>query len=148
MSRKLLHDQPLATDVDDLEGLNYFEKQERKVAFKPQIVEQETKTTIEKKEEIPKESRSNNPSSSRTEITITERRETKERKTGHHMQILDEDAEHFKNKLEDMVNRFKTETMTEFMNMKKSLLEEQNEAVETETRKYTRILDNRNTEVD
>lgn len=43
----------------------------------------------------------------------------------HHPQILDEDTEMFKMRLDDMTNRFKLETLTEFMSAKKNLLDEQ-----------------------
>ena len=43
----------------------------------------------------------------------------------HHPQIIDRDTEIFKNRLETMLNNFKIDTLTEYMEAKKHLLEEQ-----------------------
>lgn len=48
-----------------------------------------------------------------------------ESKRNHHPQIIDEDTERFKMRLEEMINKFKLETLTEFMSAKKNLLDEQ-----------------------
>lgn len=40
-------------------------------------------------------------------------------------QVMDEDTEHFKNKLEHLLNNFKTDAVSEFMSMKKEMLEYQ-----------------------
>jgi len=37
--------------------------------------------------------------------------------------------------------------MSEFMSIKRNLLEEQSEAIDSETRKYSRLLENRTNEV-
>ena len=50
----------------------------------------------------------------------------------HHPQILDEDTERFKVRLEDLVNKFKLETLTEFMTAKRNLLDEQANAIMNE----------------
>ena len=147
MSRKLLQDQPLKADIEDMEDVNYFEKQEKKVTFDPKIEDEEIKSKSDRKDETSRDFRIEDLNTLRTEITSSEGRETRERKPNHHMQILDEDAERFRDKLDNMVNKFKTETMSEFMSMKRSLLEDQEETINTETRKYTRILENRNSEV-
>ena len=65
----------------------------------------------------------------------------------HHLQVIDEDAEHFKAKLDNLINNFRTETLSEFMSIKRSLLEEQTEAIDSETRKYSKLLENRTNEV-
>lgn len=148
MSRKLLQNQPLKQEVDDLESVSYFGSQEKKVTFDPQVEEEEVQVQSGRRGEFSKDPRAQELNAIRTEFAIADKKEAKERKANHHMQILDEDAEKFKIKLEDMVNKFKSETMSEFMGMKRSLLEEQNEAIESETRKYTRILETRNNEVD
>jgi hypothetical protein len=38
-------------------------------------------------------------------------------------QVIDEDTEHFKNKLEHLLNSFKTDAISEFMGMKKAMLD-------------------------
>lgn len=43
----------------------------------------------------------------------------------HHPQIMDRDTENFKNRLESMLNKFKVDTVSEFMETKRCLLEEQ-----------------------
>ena len=54
------------------------------------------------------------------------------KKVNHHPQILDEDTERFKLRLDDLVNKFKLETITEFMSAKKNLLDEQSSAIMNE----------------
>ena len=61
--------------------------------------------------------------------------------------MIDEDTEHFKAKLDDLINKFRAETISEFMAVKRSLLEEQTDTIEAETRKYTKLLENRTNEV-
>lgn len=140
MNRKLLQDQPLKKDIDDLESIKYGDKQDKKVTFDPKTEQEESKTQKEKTQG----SKADELASLRSEFAASDKRD---RKPNHHIQILDEDAEHFRNKLDEMINKFKTETMSEFMSMKRGLLEEQQETIDMETQKYTRILENRNTEV-
>lgn len=40
-------------------------------------------------------------------------------------QVIDEDTEHFKNKLEHLLNNFKVDAVSEFMSMKKEMLDYQ-----------------------
>lgn len=47
----------------------------------------------------------------------------------HHPQILDRDTEHFKNRMETMLNKFKVDTISEFMEAKRCLLEEQESVI-------------------
>ena len=54
------------------------------------------------------------------------------KKVNHHPQILDEDTERFKLRLDDLVNKFKLETITEFMSAKKHLLDEQSSTIMNE----------------
>lgn len=54
------------------------------------------------------------------------------KKVNHHPQILDEDTERFKLRLDELVNKFKLETITEFMSAKKHLLDEQSSAIMNE----------------
>lgn len=55
-----------------------------------------------------------------------------DRRFNHHPQVLDEDTERFKIRLDELVNKFKFETLTEFMTVKKHLLDEQNSAISQE----------------
>lgn len=43
----------------------------------------------------------------------------------HAPQLIDEDTEHFKVKIEHLLNLFKTDAISEFMGMKRSMLEDQ-----------------------
>ena len=51
-------------------------------------------------------------------------------------QVIDEDTEHFKNKLEHLLNNFKVDAVSEFMSMKKDMLDYQKECVKSDTHKY------------
>jgi hypothetical protein len=65
----------------------------------------------------------------------------------HHPQILDRDTEAFKNRLETLLNNFKLETMTEFMEAKRSLLEEQENVVDGQKATYDSRLQIKELEV-
>jgi centrosomal protein POC5 len=64
----------------------------------------------------------------------------KEKKT-HHLQYMDEDTEHFKVRLEHLLNVFKTDAVSEFMSMKRSMLDDQKEQVRNDTEKYLRLYE-------
>ena len=51
-------------------------------------------------------------------------------------QVIDQDTEQFRNRLEHLLNGFKIDAVSEFMSMKKALLECQKEAIRTDTHKY------------
>jgi len=51
-------------------------------------------------------------------------------------QVIDEDTEHFKNRLEHLLNGFKVDAVSEFMSMKKALLDYQKDTIKTDTQKY------------
>ena len=57
---------------------------------------------------------------------------TDSRRLNHHPQIIDEDTERFRLRLDELVNKFKFETLTEFMSAKRHLLDEQNTVVTQE----------------
>lgn len=65
----------------------------------------------------------------------------------HHPQIMDRDTEAFKNRLETLLNNFKLETMTEFMEAKRSLLQEQEDVVEGQKASFTSRLQAKELEV-
>ena len=54
----------------------------------------------------------------------------------HHPQIIDRDTEVFKNKLESILNKFKIDTLSEYMEAKKSLLEEQADVISGEKTQF------------
>lgn len=60
---------------------------------------------------------------------------------------MDEDTEHFKNKLEHLLNNFKTDAVSEFMSMKKDMLEYQQECVKTDTQKYLTMYEEKHQEL-
>ena len=49
----------------------------------------------------------------------------REKKPHHGLQYMDEDTEHFKVRLEHLLNVFKTDAVSEFMSMKRSMLDDQ-----------------------
>ena len=51
-------------------------------------------------------------------------------------QVIDEDTEHFRNRLEHLLNGFKTDAVSEFMSMKKAMLDYQKETIKGDTQKY------------
>lgn len=63
-------------------------------------------------------------------ISLTDpRRPVVDIRRNHHPQILDEDTERFKVRLDELVGKFRLETLTEFMAAKKHLLDEQASAI-------------------
>lgn len=48
-------------------------------------------------------------------------------------QIIDEDTEHYKIKIEHLLNIFKNDAIKEFLDMKKYMLEEQQLQIKTDT---------------
>ena len=51
-------------------------------------------------------------------------------------QVIDQDTEHFKNKLEHLLNNFKVDAVSQFMGMKREMLDYQKECVKNDTHKY------------
>ena len=60
---------------------------------------------------------------------------------------MDEDTENFKNKLDNLINIFKTNAISEFMDMKKELLEERDQIIKNETYRYVNMYENKTKEV-
>ena len=58
----------------------------------------------------------------------------------HHVQIIDEDVENFKRRLDIMVKNFRTDTLKEFMAIKRNLLIEQKTCIENEKQKCDALL--------
>lgn len=62
-------------------------------------------------------------------------------------QIIDEDTEHFRNRLEHLLNGFKTDAVSEFMSMKKSMLEYQKDTIKSDTQKYLTMYEEKHQEL-
>lgn len=58
----------------------------------------------------------------------------------HHPKMIDDDTERFKFRLDDMLNKFRLDTLNEFMEAKKGLLEDQISAISSERNNYEQIL--------
>lgn len=65
----------------------------------------------------------------------------------HHPQIIDRDTEVFKGKLETLLHQFKVETLTEYIEAKKSLLEEQASIIGGEKNQFELKLNTKIVEV-
>jgi hypothetical protein len=66
----------------------------------------------------------------------------------HHPQLIDEDIESFKTKLESTLLSFKNDAMKDFMNIKRSLLSEQANTIENERNKYNALLSSKQNEIE
>lgn len=51
-------------------------------------------------------------------------------------QVMDEDTEHFRNRLEHLLNGFKTDAVSEFMSMKRDMVDYQKDTIKSDTKKY------------
>mmetsp|Transcript_35036 Transcript_35036/g.36439 ORF Transcript_35036/g.36439 Transcript_35036/m.36439 type:complete len:756 (-) Transcript_35036:410-2677(-) len=58
----------------------------------------------------------------------------------HHLQIIDEDVENFKRRLDIMVKNFRTDTLNDFMSIKRNLLTEQRNSIEAEKQKCEGLI--------
>ena len=58
----------------------------------------------------------------------------------HHIQIVDEDVENFKRRLDIMVKNFRTDTLKDFMSIKRHLLVEQKAIIDSEKQKCDAML--------
>lgn len=58
----------------------------------------------------------------------------------HHVQIIDEDVENFKRRLDIMIKNFRTDTLKDFMTIKRNLLIEQKSVIESEKQKCDALL--------
>ena len=62
------------------------------------------------------------------------------KETYHHIQIIDEDVENFKRRLDIMIKNFRTDTLKDFMSIKRNLLIEQKSVIESERQKCDALL--------
>lgn len=58
----------------------------------------------------------------------------------HHVQIIDEDVENFKRKIDILVKNFKTDSLKDFMSIKRHLLIEQKNTIEAEKQKCDALV--------
>ena len=58
----------------------------------------------------------------------------------HHVQVIDEDVENFKRRLDIMMKNFRTDTLKDFMAIKRNLLIEQKACIENEKQKCDALL--------
>lgn len=62
-------------------------------------------------------------------------------------QIIDEDTENFRVKLDNLINIFKKDALAEFMSMKKFLLENQVKTIKSETERYLSMYEEKSSQV-
>ena len=58
----------------------------------------------------------------------------------HHVQIIDEDVENFKRRLDILIRNFRTDTLKDFMYIKRNLLTEQKNVIENEKQKCDALI--------
>lgn len=75
------------------------------------------------------------------------RKQAERDKRGHMPHVIDEDTEHFKVRLEHLLNVFKTDAVSEFMSMKRSMLDDQKEQVRADTEKYLKMYEQKHEEL-
>ncbi|EGR33012.1 hypothetical protein IMG5_063830 [Ichthyophthirius multifiliis] len=100
----------------------------------------------------------NNPTISQVQSHIIEDMQSQKQKKkqqnplpyfqrNHNPQIVDEDTEHFKIKVEHLLSVFKADAISEFMGMKRSLLEDQKQQIKQQTERYLLMYEDKNKEV-
>ena len=103
----------------------------------------------EPKENILNQNIENNSENNFEEINFTNENELNENDNQlndnnenayHHVQIIDEDVENFKRRLDIMVKNFRTDTLKDFMAIKRNLLIEQKTCIENEKQKCEALL--------
>lgn len=66
----------------------------------------------------------------------------------HHPQLIDEDVETFKTKLDATILNFKNEAMKDFMGIKRNILQEQSNTIGNERNKYNALLSSKQNEIE
>jgi len=66
----------------------------------------------------------------------------------HHPQLIDEDIEIFKTKLETSILNFKNEALRDFMGIKRNVLQEQANTIDNERNKYNALLSSKQNEIE
>jgi centrosomal protein POC5 len=134
MSRPLITDHPINTNLEDLEHINFLDHNR-------------DHTSVHDTYQV------NRHDNERLESnTVVEERKRNDgrpvQKRFHQLQVLDEDAENFKVKLDNLLGNFRAETLSEFMAIKRVLLEEQANNIESETRRLTKLVEQKTNDLD
>jgi hypothetical protein len=66
----------------------------------------------------------------------------------HHPQLIDEDVETFKSKLEASIVNFKNDALKDFMSIKRNVLQEQANTIDNERNKYNALLSSKQNEIE
>lgn len=122
------------SDLDILDNIN-TDWNDQVTVQKPssQIKDESLQKEFEKKLEVPNR--------------LEEARSRQKKK--HLPQLIDEDTENFKNRLgkssylDNLINVFKTNAISEFMEMKKDLIEERDQIIKNETYRYVSMFENK-----
>lgn len=132
-------------DETDFDNLNQLSKRWKKEPTPPSsLSDSQYSHTIEKPSVLDKTSnnekisfKENISQQSNTEKIVSETVHYEHKKKREIMpQIIDEDTQHFRNRLEHLLNTFKTDAVSEFMSMKKSMIEYQKDTIKSDTQKY------------
>ena len=137
-------------DMDDEENMNenVLSNMNLTEASKPQVSSQEPKVPEPQPQQMNlKETTLSNINNISNDQSITQNFEipddpqTNPQAPGyHHVQIIDEDVENFKRRLDIMVKNFRTDSLNHFMSIKRNLLFEQKSIIESEKKKYDALL--------
>jgi len=66
----------------------------------------------------------------------------------HHPQMIDEDVENFTNKLDNLILNFRTDSLKEFMKIKRNVLTEQSNKIEAEKNRCSSLLSSKQDELE
>jgi hypothetical protein len=121
-------------------NLKKSQNKPKKLDQEVNLPESDKKESITIYSEDPLETRKNN-----SKFIISNEYETK--KHSSFPQIIDEDTESYKAKLDYLINIFKNDALSEFMGMKKSLLEKQTKTIKNETEQYLTMYETNKMEV-
>lgn len=66
----------------------------------------------------------------------------------HHPQLIDEDVETFKSKLEASILSFKNDALKDFMGIKRNMLKDQSNTIDNERNKYNALLSSKQNEIE
>ncbi|CAD8198769.1 unnamed protein product [Paramecium octaurelia] len=135
--------------VNDLDDLCDFSKLSQKwKQTKNEQVRQPSPSPSKTESEITSSKCVTNPWNKENFVPNNEEAKKNVSKSRNHApQIIDEDTEQFKIRLEHILNVFKTEATSEFMSMKRSMLEDQKQTIKLDTEKYLQMYELKNNEL-
>ncbi|CAD8104804.1 unnamed protein product [Paramecium sonneborni] len=135
--------------VNDLDDLCDFSKLSQKwKQTKNEQVKQPSPSPSKTESDITSSKCVTNPWNKENYVPNNEEAKKNISKTRNHApQIIDEDTEQFKIRLEHILNVFKTEATSEFMTMKRSMLEDQKQTIKQDTEKYLQMYELKNNEL-